>query len=183
MQEIKLQECGTLPLQENLQNSSLCCQVIATWYSLFNFLGLEVYMLESSLWFFLVSCSDVTLWVLTVILGCVVCPDPGNRYRHASSLVEHLTPYQEDIGSNTWLDRQLSELHWWSWRDMSCCPTYPNIWRNIHIHGEPSTHCSRHNSHNTSLFLTFWTPISVYWRELCREACRDTGKLNRLASS
>jgi hypothetical protein len=41
-----------------------------------------------------------------------VCQYSDNRYRLASSLVERLTPYQEDICSNPWLDRQLSELHW-----------------------------------------------------------------------
>ncbi len=101
MQEIKLPECVTLPLQENLQNLSLCCQVTATWYIIFYFLGLE-YVRIFTLVFpgQLLGCDSVSAYYESRS-SREVCQYSDNRYRLASSLVERLTPYQEDICSTT----------------------------------------------------------------------------------
>ncbi len=118
MQEIKLQECGICHCKKICKTCLFAAKLLQPDIAFYIFLVLKSELLKVV--FSSQYSSAVTLWVLIMNQGRVVCQDPDNRYRHASSLVEHLTPFQEDISSNPWLDRQLTELHWWSWLYMSC---------------------------------------------------------------
>jgi hypothetical protein len=105
----------------------------------------------------------------------------------------HCTSDQEDMSSNPQWDRLTrngkprSQVFYTGDPNVICltwhiCLSSYNT-RNLVQHTYCTVRSTRLGSHPTSLISTINTPLTRYWRELCREACRDPDNLNRPASS